>query len=89
MEILEMDKLCADYAAVLNEYFGEFENIQDLRSQFSNKSKDWNAFADGYKEIKKAGTIESYFYSKDFQKEYQSLMYDFVKKNKDQLFISK
>jgi hypothetical protein len=91
MKITKMDKLAGDYEKVLNEYFGKFKTIQELYSKFQNENSDWdkrwNAFAEGYKELKTTLVIENYFYEENFKKDFQNKMILFVKQHKDKLLI--
>ncbi len=90
MEKVGMKKLATDYKTVLNEYFFKFDNIKELRSKFkktdTNWNEKWNSFANGYKEIKSAEVIESYFYKEEFVKDFQKQMNNFVYKNKNGLY---
>ncbi len=90
MKILKMERLSKDYSNVLNEYFGKFKDIQELKARFNNANSDWdkrwNAFADGYKELKTAKVIDDYFYDKGFKQEFQNDMYNFAKNNERKLY---
>lgn len=85
MKTVELGKLTDDYENVLNEFFGKFNTIQELKSRFQDDNKKWDkrwdSFVEGYKELPTAEKIEQYFYNKDYQKEYQSKIVQFVKKN--------
>ena len=85
MKVAKMDKLAKDYEKVLQEFFGKFENIQELNKRFQNKSQDWdkrwNSFAEGYKELESTVVIEEYFYDKEYVQKFQSKMVQFVKDN--------
>jgi len=85
------DKLAKDYENVLHEYFGKFNTVQDLYVKFQDNSKEWdkrwNAFAEGYKELPTAAVIETYFYTEDFIKDYQTKTVSFVKQHRRQLMI--
>src|SRR5690606_12677536 len=93
MKVAKMDKLAKDYEKVLQEYFGKFDNIQELNKRFQNKSHDWdkrwNSFAEGYKELETTVVIEDYFYDKDYVQEFQAKMVQFVKENAHGLMITK
>lgn len=90
MEEMGLEKLAKDYKVVLNEYFGNFETIQELYSRFQNNSKSWkkrwNSFAEGYKELPSAEGIEEYFYEEDFIQIYHEDVVKYVKANQTKLF---
>ncbi len=89
MKAANLEKLAADYEVVLQEFFGKFETIQDLKSKFqqNNKSWDkrWSSFAEGYQELESTSIIESYFFSEDYKKEFQGKVIQFIKENKSGL----
>jgi hypothetical protein len=74
---------------VLNEFFGKFKTIEDLKSKFQNNSlqwnKRWNSFVEGYKEIPQAAIIEGYFYNEGYKKEFHLKMAQFVMDNQKEL----
>lgn len=84
MEYANLGKLAEDYKMVLDDFFGKFNTIQDLQRQFQDSRKKWdkrwNLFVSGYKELPTTEKIEAYFYTKEYQKEYQSKIIHFVKK---------
>jgi len=90
MEQAKMPRLANDYRKVLNEYFGKFDTIKELNNRFQDGSsswdKQWNAFADGYKELTTTDVIEDYFYKKEFIKEFSEAMVGFVKDNQESLY---
>ncbi|NBB88557.1 MAG: DUF4375 domain-containing protein [Bacteroidetes bacterium] len=85
MKAAELGKLTDDYEKVLNEFFGKFGTIQELKKRFAEENrtwdKRWDSFIEGYKELPTAEKIKGYFYNKDYQKEYQSKIVQFVKDN--------
>lgn len=89
MKKVKLIRLSEDYEVVLNEFFGRFETIEELRSKFQNNSLDWDkkwdSFVDGYKEIPQAKVIEGYFYDKEYSKEFHSKMAQFVIDNQNEL----
>ncbi len=89
MKKTKLNRLAEDYEKVLNEFFGKFKTIEELRSKFQNNSlnwdKRWNSFVEGYKEIPQTEVIEEYFYDKEYSKEFHSKMAQFVIDNKNEL----
>jgi uncharacterized protein YxeA len=89
MKKAKLIRLAEDYEIVLNEFFGKFKTIEELRSKFQNKSinwdKRWNSFVEGYKEIPQAEVIEGYFYEKEYSKDFHSNMAQFVIDNQNEL----
>ncbi len=87
------ENLADDYENVLNEFFGKFDTIQELNKQFQDDNKKWDkrwdSFVEGYKELPSADKIEEYFYSDEYQKEYQSKIVQFVKDNTKGLMKTK
>jgi uncharacterized protein YxeA len=85
----KLNRLAEDYEIVLNEFFGKFKTIEELRSKFQNNSlnwdKRWNSFVEGYKEIPQAEVIEGYFYDEEYSKEFHSKMAHFVIDNNNEL----
>ena len=49
-----------------------------------NMEKRKKAFADGYKDLPSAKTIEDYFYNEDFKKLFYKKVVDYIDKNLDQ-----
>ncbi len=84
-------RLSKDYEIVLNQFFGKFSTISELRSKFQNGKinweKRWNSFVEGYKEIPHAEKIEEYFYEEEYSKEYHSKIAQFVINNQNNLMI--
>lgn len=89
MEEAQLGELTNDYKDVLKEFFGKFETFHELKTRFQDNTsewdKSWDAFVEGYKELPTAKKIEGYFYDKDYQKEFQSKIVQFVKNNSNGL----
>lgn len=72
MNDLGAKQLARDYQATLEEFLGQARSLSDLRKRFNDRNlsskKRWQAFADGYKELKTAAKIEKYFYTTAFRK---------------------
>ena len=90
MDNVGLDKIAEDYRRVLNEYFGAFDTIQELRIKFQNDNaewaKRWKAFTEGYDELPSALIIEDYFYEEEYIRTYQAKMTAWVKANQVGLF---
>jgi len=84
---LEMEELKKDYENVLNELSGKSLKINELKTAFNDKSKDWNnrwkSFSDGYKELKSIERIEDYYYDKEFKKKLYKKVADRIENNLD------
>ena len=91
MLITKMDSLARDYEAVLHELLRSKGKITELKAKFNDNSRDWNsrwnAFVEGYNELKTAAVIEGYFYDDEFVRNFRSKMIEFVKSNHKNLFI--
>jgi len=91
MKKANLKRLAEDYEIVLNQFFGKFKTIEELRNKFQNNKLDWNkrlnSFAEGYKEIPQAEVIEDYFYNDEYSKEFHSKMAQFVIDNQKELMI--
>lgn len=92
MQAVQLQKLAADYTNVLNEFFRKFDKILDLKIKFHDSNSDtnqqWNAFTEGYDELKTAEVIESYFYTDDFIREFQNALYNYAKDKEGKLYRS-
>lgn len=89
MKMAKLEQLASDYEIVLEQFFGKFETIEDLRNTFQsgnlNWDKRWNAFVEGYREIPQAEVIEEYFYTDKYSKEFHTKMVLFVMKHQSEL----
>ena len=89
MKHAKLDRLATDYEKVLQQFFGNFDSIEALRSKFQNKylgwDKRWNSFAEGYEELSTAEVIENYFYEDEFSKNFHAKMTQYVYDNQDEL----
>lgn len=89
MKLAELEQLARDYEIVLEQFFGKFETIEDLRNTFQSRNLDWdkrwNAFVEGYHEIPQAEVIEEYFYTDKYSKEFHAKMVQYVIKHQDEL----
>ncbi len=65
-------QLADDYQATLAELLGKAKTIADIRKRAAslklNTDAGWQAFAEGYKELPSARSIEKYFYRKSFKR---------------------
>ena len=91
MIITRMDTLAKDYEHVLHELFGKTETIGELKKKFQDNSRKWtsrwNAFVEGYNEIKSAEVIEGYFYDAEFINQFHKRIVEYIKANQNNLFI--
>lgn len=78
-------KLARDYQATLEEYCGKAHLLSDLRKRFDNKNlsskKQWQAFAEGYQELKTATKIQKYFYTAKFKKTLYKQVSDYIEES--------
>jgi hypothetical protein len=69
---LGLDTLKQDYEKCLNEFIGIADSYAKRKTIANdpgiNMEKRKKAFADGYKDLPSAKTIEDYFYNEDFKK---------------------
>ena len=84
-EELKVEKLKLDYHQVLEEVVGKFDKIVELRQYFSDEShrweQRWQAFTNGYNELKSTAVIESYYYNEYFKKELYWKMSEYIEAN--------
>lgn len=89
MKKAKLTELAKDFEIVLNQFFGKFETIEELKNKFQNKNsnweKRWNSFVKGYEEIPHAEVIEDYFYDIKYKKKFHQKMIQFVIDNQDEL----
>ena len=87
----KLSRLSKDYEIVLNQFFGKFSTINELKTKFQNGKIDWekrrNSFVEGYEEIPHAEKIEEYFYEEEYSKEYHSKIAEFVIDNQNNLMV--
>ena len=91
MRIANLTKLAKDYEIILQQYFGEFETLQDLRKSFkssnSNWKKRWKSFENGYKSLPHTEILEEYFYNREYKEIFHSKMAQFVIDHQEELMI--
>lgn len=89
MQKANLDRLSNDYEIALNQFYGKFESIAELRSKFQMADTDWESrwasFTEGYKEVPQGKIIEKYFYDNNYLAGYHSKLAKFVIDNKDYL----
>lgn len=77
--------LKSDYERTLSEFIGKASRIGELKRAFNDQSNEWNArwnsFVEGYTELKTAKKIESYFYTKKFNKAHFHLISEYIETN--------
>lgn len=82
MHEIGVAKLAQDYQAVLEEFLGKGRTLLDLRKRFNDQklseAKRWEAFAEGYPELKSAEKIQKYFYTIKFKKELFKKLSDYI-----------
>ncbi len=75
-------KLSRDYQAVLEEFVGKADTLSGLRKRFADKKlstrKQWEAFAEGYEQLKSAEKIQKYFYTVTFKKGFFKKIADYI-----------
>lgn len=78
-------KLARDYQATLEEYSGKVQSLSDMRKRFDDKNlsskKQWQAFAEGYQDLKTAAKIQKYFYTAKFKKTLYKQMSDYIEES--------
>ncbi|QDU43708.1 WGR domain protein [Symmachiella dynata] len=78
-------KLARDYRATLEEFLGKGRSLSDLRKRFGDKNlstkKRWQAFAEGYAELKTAQKIQKYFYTAAFKKGLYKKLSDYIEES--------
>jgi len=75
-------KLANDYQTVLGELVGKGDSVSKLRKRFNDRQLDsakrWQAFAEGYGQLKSAQPLEKYFYTSRFKRSLFRSMSDYV-----------
>ncbi len=81
--------LADDYQATLAELLGKAKTIADIRKRAAslklNTEAGWQAFAEGYRELPTARSIEKYFYRKSFKRELFKQAADYLESHLDLL----
>ena len=82
------ETLKQDYEKCLNEFIGMADSYAKRKTIANdpgiNMEKRKKAFADGYKDIPSAKTIEDYFYNEEFKKMFYKRVVDYIDKNLNQ-----
>ncbi|MCF6403053.1 DUF4375 domain-containing protein [Chitinophaga filiformis] len=82
---LQLETLARDYAACLDELTNTADSYNKRKERFNNEGKSWEqrwqAFREGYGEMKAAAKIEAYFYDDGFKKELYKTMVDYIERN--------
>ena len=85
MEEIGEKKLARDYRATLEEYLGKARSLSGLRKRADDKNlsteKQWQAFAEGYGELKTAAKIEKYFHTGRYKKTLYKKISDYIEQS--------
>ncbi|SDG18654.1 hypothetical protein SAMN04488121_103757 [Chitinophaga filiformis] len=82
---LQLESLAGDYAACLDELMNTTDSYNNRKRTFNDEGNSWEqrweAFREGYGEMKSAAKIEAYFYDDGFKMALYKTTVEYIDKN--------